>query len=134
MRCLADRDRGKRALSLLEAKTGSGKTLAVLSAAASFWDAYPTAISRIVFLCRTIPVVDHVLGEIFHLNKARSDAFKSVAGATASSAVTVGAEPSLKKEPRIQVLEPRHSESYEHCLLHRAGGCALMNLFLELHT
>lgn len=90
---------GKRALSLLEAKTGSGKTLAVLSAAASFWDAYPTAISRIVFLCRTIPVVDHVLGEIFHLNKARSDAFKSAAGATASSAVTVGAEPSLKKEP-----------------------------------
>lgn len=85
---------GKRALSLLEAKTGSGKTLAVLSTAISFWDAYPTAISRIVFLCRTIPVVDHVLNEIFHLNKARGDLSKSTTGAYISNTT----EPPLKQE------------------------------------
>lgn len=85
---------GRRALSLLEAKTGSGKTLAVLSAAVSFWDAHPTAISRIVFLCRTIPVVDHVLSEIYHLNQYRSEMFKS----TATLPNVNNTEPPLKKE------------------------------------
>lgn len=85
---------GRRALSLLEAKTGSGKTLAVLSTVVSFWDIHPTAISQIVFLCRTIPVVDHVLSEICHLNKVRA----SMSKLAANSSTINKTEPPLKKE------------------------------------
>lgn len=65
---------GQRVVSLLEAGTGSGKTLSLLSIITSFADVYPDVFTKIVFLCRTIPVVDHILREIKLLNHARSTA------------------------------------------------------------
>ncbi|TNJ30386.1 TFIIH basal transcription factor complex helicase subunit [Giardia muris] len=69
---LRARKDGQRVVSLLEAGTGSGKTLSLLSTITSFSDIYPDVFTKIIFLCRTIPVVDHVLREIGLLNHARA--------------------------------------------------------------
>jgi len=61
---------GRRVISLIEAPTGAGKTLSMLSAISAFKTRYPNAVSKVLFLCRTVNEVNHVLGEAHKLNRA----------------------------------------------------------------
>lgn len=94
-----------RFFSLLESQTGSGKTVAILSALISFWDHNPSALSKIVFMCRTMPEINHVLGEMRRINDARA-AFFARQSATP-----------IEQQPPVKTARPSSYEPFKQTYL-----------------
>lgn len=98
---------GRRVISLIEAPTGAGKTLSMLSAVSAFKARYPNSVSKVLFLCRTVNEVNHVLGEAQKLNGAllaEADAAARMAQVTSAAGDATGEAPAARRSSQLLAL------------------------------